>query len=248
MTHRTQTTSVALLVLGISVSSAAAGFSASSAPKVTSSLDGKSVLPHKIRWVAQPGLRSSRVAKVQFLIDGKLRWVEKNKPYVYGDDRGKLVTSWLKPGKHSFTVRVVPRRGAAASHTTKARVLPSPLPPAELRATTWKRTLSKPGSDGSPKGTWTIRVTDAGWKIDDPMGGTNFIDAAYLSGNTVELGDGIWTKPRSFHEGNGWCPDTNRPVRYQWAVAGDSLTLTLSGKNECGDQSDVIGGAWTRAG
>lgn len=245
MKHRTRAASVAFLVLGISVSSAGADFSIST-PKVTSSLDGKSVLPHKIRWVAHPGLRSSRVGKVQFLIDGKLGWVEKNVPYVYGDDGGKLVTSWLTPGKHAFTVRVVPRRGAAFSRTTKARVLPSPLPPAELRAATWKRTLAKPGSDGSPKGTWTIRVTDAGWKIDDPMGGTNFIDAAYLSGNLVELGDGIWTRPRSFREGNGWCAETNRRVRYQWAVAGDSLTLTLSGKNECGDQSDVVGATWNR--
>jgi len=245
MTHHARATTVVLLVFGISISSAAAGVSGGG-PKVTSSLDGKSVLPHKIRWVAHPGLRSSRVAKVQFLIDGKVRWIEKNAPYVYGDDGGKLVTSWLSPGKHSFTVRVVPRRGPAASHTTKARVLPSPAPPADLGATTWKRTLSKPGSDGSPKGTWTIRVTDAGWKIDDPMGGTNFTDAAYLSGNVVELGDGIWTRPRSFHEGNGWCQDTNRPVRYQWAAAGDTLTLTLSGNGGCGDESDVLAGTWKR--
>ena len=31
-----------------------------SGAKVTSSLDGKTVLPHKIRWIAHPGLKSSR--------------------------------------------------------------------------------------------------------------------------------------------------------------------------------------------
>lgn len=246
MTNRKLVSSIGTLTLAVTVSSAAAGFSLSaSGPKLTSTLDGKSVLPHKIRWAAHPPRSLSR-PKVEFRIDGKLRWVETKVPYVYGDDHGSLVTTWLSPGKHTFTVRAVPKKGRPLTRTTTARVLPAPLPPAELVGTTWKRVLSKQGSDGSPKGTWTIRVTNAGWKIDDPMGGTNFIDAIYSSPNLITLGDGIWTSPRSFHEGNGWCQDTNSPVRYEWSVSGSGLTLQPSGASHCGDQAEIVGGAWQR--
>jgi hypothetical protein len=240
--------SIVVLTLAISVSSAAAGRSmAAGGAKLTSSLDGKSVLPHAIRWLAKPPTPYSRITKVQFLIDGKLRWIETKAPYVYGDDSDELVTTWLTAGKHTFTVRAFRRGATTLTRTTKARVLPAPSPPPELSGTTWNRTLSRKGSGGSPAGTWTLHVTSAGWKIDDPMGGTNFIDAIYRSPDLVGLADGIWTRPRSIHEGNGWCEDTNSPVHYRWSMAGDTLSLKLSGTSRCGDQADVLGGDWKPA-
>jgi hypothetical protein len=241
-----------LLTLVISVTSAAA--SAPGRVRVRSTLDGKTVLPHRVRWVAHPSPRS-RVKSVKFLIDGKLRWVEHNSPFVYGDDTDWLVTSWLRPGKHAFTVRATTRDGRTVSRTTKARVLPTPAPPAELAGTRWTHLLKNQGENGSPAGTWSLRVTPTGWKIEDPNASTNFIDVAYLSPGVVELRGGIWTRPRSLQEGNGWCEDTNQAVRYHWAVAGDQLTLSLAGPKRCGDQATVLagagvprssGGTWTR--
>jgi len=44
---------------------------------VKSSLDGKTVLPHRIVWVAFPSLGRSKVVRVDFFIDGgRVRWSE----------------------------------------------------------------------------------------------------------------------------------------------------------------------------
>jgi hypothetical protein len=71
---------------------------------VTSTLDGRSTLPHRIHWQAFPK-PSASVTEVDFLIDGKQFWVEHNTPYFYGDDGNYLVTSFLAPGPHAFAVR-----------------------------------------------------------------------------------------------------------------------------------------------
>ena len=76
----------------------AVGARPTSSFKVTSSLDGKQVLPHRQRWLAYPSLASSKVKSVDFAVDGRVRWTEHSPPYVYGgDDAGRnqnyLVTS-----------------------------------------------------------------------------------------------------------------------------------------------------------
>jgi hypothetical protein len=133
--------------------------------KVTSTLQGKTVLPHRIHWYATtPG---TKLKRMEFLIDGKLRWLEKVSPYIYGDqsndagtvDRGYLVTSWLTPGTHTFSARATAKDGRTATNTVTARVTPTPNPPAAL-AGTWKRTIDpagapKPGTPGAPKDTPT---------------------------------------------------------------------------------------------
>ena len=53
---------------------------------ITSSIDGKTVLPQQSRWLAHPNLAPANVAEVDFSIDGKLRWVEHSAPYTYGGD------------------------------------------------------------------------------------------------------------------------------------------------------------------
>src|SRR5438045_4486884 len=113
--------------------------------KVSSTLDGKTVLPHRIHWLGYPSFAQSKVAKVEFLIDGRLAWVEHSAPYVYGSDdngrrEGYLVTSWLSPGKHRFAVRVTGKDGTTGNDTVVARVLPAPAPPAALSGT-WQRTI-----------------------------------------------------------------------------------------------------------
>jgi hypothetical protein len=91
----------------------------SSGFKVASTLDGKSALPHRIEWLGLPTLPAKKIAKVEFLIDSRLRWVEHAAPYVYGGNQGShrsyLVTSWLSPGAHHFTVRAVAVNGQTAN-------------------------------------------------------------------------------------------------------------------------------------
>ena len=236
-----------------SVIAASSAFAAGSSRKpftVSSTLDGKTVLPHRIHWLAFPKLPRSRVAEVDFLIDGRLSWVERNPPYTYGDDRNWLVTSWLAPGRHRFTVRVKATNGATAQRTTIATVLPTPPAPAELTGA-WQRTVTQEeaGPD-TPAGTWVLTVDNTGWKIRDPLGTGNFVDVAYLPDGRLEASGGIWTRPHNDYEGNGWCIDTNVPVDYRWAVSADTLMLMLDGPDGCGDptakQHFIWAGAWTR--
>ena len=132
--------------------------------KVRTSLDGKTVLPHRIHWLGYPLLARDKVKEVAFLIDGKVRWIEHDPPYSYSEDGGYLVTSWLSPGLHRFTVRATSYTGAKGAKTVVARVVAAPEPAAEL-AGTWQRDIADevPGPadprcapDPVPAGRWTL--------------------------------------------------------------------------------------------
>jgi hypothetical protein len=81
---------------------------------IRSSLDGRAFLPHRIRWIAYAS-RPVLFPGVEFLIDGKVVFANRLVPYAFADDgrdeasgtrkTGYLVTSWLTPGPHAFTVR-----------------------------------------------------------------------------------------------------------------------------------------------
>ena len=210
---------------------------------ITSTLAGKKVLPHRIRWVGRPNLPAAKVSKVDFLIDGTVRWIERNRPYTYGDESNWLVTSWLSPGRHRFAVRVKAKDGRTALQTTVARVVAAPAPPAELSGS-WKHSFAG--------GIWVLTVDKTGWKIRDPSGDTNFIDVAYFSGQRFQARGGIFTKLNSKVGGNGWCLGRNAPVDYRWAVAADVLTLTNFGVDRCTDGSEADkqhytwNGDWTK--
>jgi hypothetical protein len=66
-----------------------------------------------------PALPASQVREVDFLIDGRQPWVERKSSYAYAEDGGFLVTSWLTPGKHRFTVRAIPFDGHPTTDTLK---------------------------------------------------------------------------------------------------------------------------------
>src|SRR5579859_6621171 len=86
---------------GHATAASQSGHRASSARfTVTSTLDGLSSLPHRIHWQAVPK-PSAAVSEVDFLIDGKVFWVEHVSPYFYGDDGNYLVTTFLAPGPHA---------------------------------------------------------------------------------------------------------------------------------------------------
>src|SRR5215210_1853182 len=150
---------VAALALLPASASSAAGSLAATEFTVKSSLAGKSILPHRVQWNAFPSLGNTKIARVEFLVDGgRARWIERNAPYAYAD-AGWFVTSWLAPGRHRFQVRATAKDGRIATDTVVARVGAPPAPPAAL-AGTWKRTIDtssapKPGSKGNPTSTFT---------------------------------------------------------------------------------------------
>jgi hypothetical protein len=238
-------------LLAVLAASSAAGATQHRRFTVRSTLAGKTVLPHRIRWVARPSLPASKIQEVDFRIDGRLRWIEHNAPYSYGFDGNYLVTSWLKSGRHRFTTVAIAHGGRRATSTVTARVLPATPPPAGL-AGTWKRTMTPAQTKSQPSGTWILKISKVGWWIKVPDGGVgaNLIDVAYLGAGLLESRGGIWTKPNppdNPTQGNGWCDEPFQPVRYHWSISGPTLTMSLAGPKRCDGESVIWAGDWTRS-
>lgn len=246
--------------------------------KVTSSLDGKSALPHRSIWVAYASLPASKVASVEFLVDGKMRWTEHTAPFVYGGDdagknRGYLVTSWLSAGIHRFGVRVTATDGSTGIDAFEARVLPAPQPPAQL-AGTWKRAVTstegapKAGSSGNPTSTLvppgTYQMTfERRWIRSNFPGrfsvpasnntGRGWVMLSDFSASTSRihvLGEVVF-HPFDDHkaEGGSWCLVNGPAADYSWSVSGDTLTLTpVGGRDACAIRGFIWAGTWTRVG
>src|SRR5215212_2292185 len=127
---------------------------------VASTLDRQTTLPHRVTWQATPSVPESQVSEVDFLIDGQLTFVERHAPYTFGRDGGYLITSFLTPGQHSFTVRVNTVGGQSAEATVKAAVEAAPAPPSALAGTSWTHTMTAAdqkkasSSETPPSGDW----------------------------------------------------------------------------------------------
>jgi hypothetical protein len=238
---------------------------------LASTLDGKRVLPHRIYWLALPSLPASKVSKVEFLIDGRLAWAEHKPPYSYADDGGYLVTSFLKPGRHRFTVRVIPKTGQQETNTVTARVLPAPPVPVAL-AGTWERTITDTsgapagGTAGNPTDTLTPPGTykltfDRQW-IHDQFPCTTSPCRYVSSGAGTEF-DSDWDPGTSTFYVQGevtfriftdsdrlagwWCETGGPSAHYTWSVSGNTLTLApVGGHDACGIRGFVWSGTWTR--
>jgi hypothetical protein len=216
---------------------------------VTSTLDGKAVLPLRIRWQAHPQhVALAQIREVDYLIDGRRAWVEHHPPYFYGSNEGSygnwLVTSFLTPGVHGFEVRAVTRTGKTATDALKARVVPAPSPPAKL-AGAWTRVVTaadlKKGPPGPPAGRWTITVTSLGWAVGP---GDNF-DVRYLSSGNVVMGPEVDTPSR---QSGAFC-GVDPLHEWQVALSADDQSMTLDpvGHDGCGDRVAIMQGTWARA-
>jgi hypothetical protein len=229
---------------------------------VRSTLEGKRVLPQRIKWLAEPTLPESEIERVDFLIDGTVRWVEREAPYGYEEGEGFLVTTWLAPGRHRFTVRVRAVDGRTASRTVRARVRPAPEVPRKL-AGTWHRHVSQAeavAADGAPSGRYRL-VFERRWLQDrgpgkwDPetsneTGYGGIIDNYWIPGPKTFVVDGSVTfRPlREADAEGGWeCEPSGPRARYRWSVAGDTLTLApVGGSDPCDARGAIFTGKWKR--
>jgi hypothetical protein len=106
-------TVLAIFLLVVCAVAAPGGQASSAAFTVSSSIASGSTLAGAVAWQATP---SSSASKVEFYIDGALRWTELYGPYVFNGDGNKLDTKTLSNGSH--VLKVV----ATATDATKAQV------------------------------------------------------------------------------------------------------------------------------
>jgi hypothetical protein len=263
----------AALISGLSVLAIGTGAGASTASsvsppagaklKVTSSLDGMRTLPSRIRWIATPKPSSATITEVDYLIDGKVAWIEHIAPYVFGGDdnglnRGYLVTTWLSPRTHRFTVRAIGSTGTATD-TVTAKVPAAPPPPTALRGM-WTRTVSladwtrAPSKNSPLAGQWEL-VFDkvAAWEMDPFYSGR--IYQYDVKGHTINVYAPIQEAPvinnqtgisRYGHHNLGdiECLASGPFGSYRWSVSGNTLTLTPV-HDGCPDRYDIWTGHWT---
>jgi len=233
---------------------------------IRSSLDGKTVLPHRIQWIAYPSA-PVLFPGVEFLIDGKLVFANRLEPYAFADDgrdeesgtrkTGFLVTSWLAPGPHRFTVRgkaIVAGRRTSVEKTVTARVPAAPSPPAQL-AGTWRHELDTavpPDPNRLYKtvtaqpGTYRIVIDRRYLRLSGPAPRRN-VKVDYMAGaGTLTIRGPVWTgDPVEGAICDPWGPDAT----YSWSVSGTTLTLEPAGKPDgCKQRAGILSGEWTRVG
>ncbi|HZR92522.1 MAG TPA: hypothetical protein VFA44_08980 [Gaiellaceae bacterium] len=238
---------------------------------VSSSLDGKTVLPIRSHWLAYTDLPAGRVAEVDFLIDGTVRWIEHHAPYNYASDEngkkmGYLITTWIKPGMHYFAVRVLAKDGQSKTEGVHARVVAGPAPPPELAGKTWRRVVPKDFPDpfhGKPWILWFDRIGE--WHIDYTGGGV--LDQYEVHGHVLHEYAPIQTGPfewqgdtcmglgctparrngRVYHTAGNDCDMSGPFGSYRWSVSSNTLTLTPI-HEPCKGRANHLAGAWTQIG
>jgi len=228
MSLRTQVLSVALLAGVVAVSSALARSDANTGFTVTSSLDGKTVLPVRSHWIAytQPDPTHGQVVEVDFFIDGFHAWTAHSAPWYYGDNGNWLVTTILVPGLHTFTVRAVVSSDEVAVDKFQARVVAPHKPPARL-AGSWNRAGR------------TLFIAKAGWTV----GPNQIFDARYLADGNAVLGPEIVDRPEQPPTCGG-----NPPQSWKVALSASRRRMRLRpiGSDPCRARLAVMRGIWKR--
>jgi DNA-binding SARP family transcriptional activator len=251
------------------------GTHGSRALPTTSSLDGQTVLPERSRWLVHPDVPDSAVREVDYIIDGKLRWVDPIPPYYYGGDDngadpGYLVTTWLSPGEHVFESHVVSADGTVvATDVVTARVPSARALPAAI-AGTWTRTVSKHDIAKSspafgvavgnvpPAGVWRLVFDRIGaWELDPRK--TGLVTEYQVVADVLFAYAPISIRPwpctdngpcgvtRAGHNFHGReCSAAGPFGSYHWSVSGGRLTLTAI-QDPCGQRRAVWEGTWTRS-
>jgi hypothetical protein len=268
MTRRVATRAALLLACACFAAASSAMTAASSATAFTigSNLDGRTVLPHRIAWIAHASA-PVLFPGVEFLIDGKVVFDNRLEPYAFGADgrdeaagttkTGYLVTSWLAPGKHRFSVRgkaIVGGRRTNAEKTFVARVGAPPAPPAEL-AGTWQHRLETAvppdpnrlyrGVTAQP-GTYRLVVDRRYLRLSGPAP-RKHLKIDYLAGpQTLTMRGPVWTgDPDEGAVCDPWGPEAN----YSWSVSEGTLTLEPAGTADgCRQRGGIMTGEWTRVG
>lgn len=246
--------------------------SANTALKVTTTMAGFRMksLPLAMQWDAGASVPDSDIESVQFFIDGNLSLTPRDAPYVYGGRSnagaaGRFVTTWLKPGPHTFTTTIKTRDGRTASETVVANVV-APPPPLAALAGGWERVVTTADSQAAVSAAnnvsdgpfeeevlnrpWRMVFDEAGlWVLNPhPNATLKYVTTrgnvlSTLAGLRMAV-DAVGVTAYGFPVSPYLCVQ-GQDGEFTWSVTGDTLTLKAI-KPGCVARQTVLEGTWTR--
>lgn len=239
------TVALALLATGAGLT---ASWGAADSLLIASSIADGAQIAAPLQWQATPSgvAAGDSVDRVEFLIDGAVRWTEHAAPYYYeGDDAGKniqrLYPTTLGRGPHTLAVRVVTKAKQQATSSVTVTVTQDPPPVPKALAGTWHRKMTT-----IVKGTWHLRF--------EPSGIVHVVDPTHLGVGLVytasNSGRLILGRPQNdprLKEDGGFCPNQT-DQQYRWKVSGRKLTITTKNadRGACRDRRTLFASVWTR--
>lgn len=230
------------------------------APRITSSIRDGADLAAPVRWQAHiTGAPAYDVESVRFMIDGKVRHIERETPYVFAGSGNRLLPGTLKPGSHTFAVDAQLASGHRLTAASTATVTKgTPAVPAEVLGR-WKRTVTardvrrtesfrKPEyGEPLPVGTWKLRIgTDGAAGYIDPTRTHDLTvgQVRFEPGGRLVVGNEIPNFPNA-SEG-GFCPDTVGVGTYRWSIRRGALVVHVARDHQCADRNSFWTGTFTR--
>jgi hypothetical protein len=234
--------------------------------RALSSISDGAVLSDPVRWTATAaGVPATQVGQVDFLIDGRVRWIEHHPPYVFNGDGDELFPWLLGPGGHRLAVRIVTRTGATGSTVSSVTVsIPAPIPVQLLgtfsRTVTVADVLPPRPSPHEPRGEALLAGVSRGeallagvWRLRVQADGSITINAPDGAASTEAFladPDGILTLEgpanwlRSDDRQSGFC-EIETIGAYTWSAHARSLVVTPQ-HDTCTKRSSVFAGDWRR--
>lgn len=261
------------LVLAVAAVAAAAGAgcgsggepgrtvpAAVSKPRLTSSIAEGAQLDKPIRWEARlAGVDPSDVTEVRFLIDGRVRHVEREAPYEFAGRGNRLLPGTLGHGSHTFAVDAQvaggPRLTTASTATVSRQA--DGVPPEVVGR--WTRTVTaaevrrtesfRKAESGEPLpvGTWRLRIGADGvaqYLLASEPNDVTVGQVRFEPGGRLVVGNEIPNFPQA-SEG-GFCPDTVGTGEYRWSLSGGALVVHVVNDHQCADRNSFWNGRFTR--
>jgi hypothetical protein len=223
---------------------------------VTSSIADGATLASPVQWSAEPvGTPPGGLDRIEFLIDGKLLWVEHNPPFDFNNDGNYLYPYLFARGSHQMVARGVAKSGEQVTATANVHMTQAPPKiPRALRAT-WKHRVSQsviernsvPGDPPLPAGVYRIKFRANGVSLASPPPGPatpgNYAFSATARGR-LDLGGPVnWLTAQS--SADGICHGDQTFGRYRWKIHRRVLTVKLV-KDPCRLRAAIQTGHWRR--
>ena len=175
----------------VSASGSGTQFTVSSSIGSTA-MKGGMTLSGSVKWIATPSTTTA-ITKVDFLIDGTLKWTERFSPYQYNGDGNQLDTTALSDGSHTLKVQAYRSDGKVASTSATVSVSNKKPPPPPPPPPTFTTTSSvQNGATLSGSLTWTASPTGAtvsqvDFLIDGTVKWTEKLSPYYFNGDGKQL-------------------------------------------------------------